>query len=89
MAAQVCRRLEHDNLPMVRPTMQPLFRDVTDQVCSEAASDFQIESGGNYLCPRCSVEKGGLSPLRHIPSDTRDEFLRCPVCEYELLIPHV
>jgi len=25
-------RLEHDNLPMVRSTMQPLFRDVTDHV---------------------------------------------------------
>src|SRR5512144_2019856 len=29
---EVCRRLEHDNLPMVRSTMQPLFRDVTDHV---------------------------------------------------------
>jgi magnesium transporter len=29
---EVCRRLEHDNLPMVRPTMQLLFRDVTDHV---------------------------------------------------------
>jgi magnesium transporter len=29
---EVCRRLEHENLPMVRSTMQPLFRDVTDHV---------------------------------------------------------
>jgi len=29
---EVCRRLEHDHLPMIRPTMQPLFRDVTDHV---------------------------------------------------------
>src|SRR5215471_11531697 len=29
---EVCRRLEHDHLPMVRPTMSPLFRDVTDHV---------------------------------------------------------
>ena len=29
---EVCRRLEHDNLPMVRTTMRPLFRDVTDHV---------------------------------------------------------
>jgi magnesium transporter len=29
---EVCRRLEHDNLPMVRSTMQTLFRDVTDHV---------------------------------------------------------
>jgi magnesium transporter len=29
---EVCRRLEHDSLPMIRPIMQPLFRDVTDHV---------------------------------------------------------
>jgi magnesium transporter len=29
---EVCRRLEHDNLPMVQTTMRPLFRDVTDHV---------------------------------------------------------
>ena len=29
---EVCRRLEHDSLPMIRSTMQPLFRDVTDHV---------------------------------------------------------
>src|SRR6476620_5057636 len=29
---EICRRLERDNLPMVRPTMRPLFRDVTDHV---------------------------------------------------------
>ncbi|MGY3587170.1 magnesium transporter [Bradyrhizobium sp. USDA 4341] len=29
---EVCRRLERDDLPMVRDTMRPLFRDVTDHV---------------------------------------------------------
>jgi magnesium transporter len=29
---EVCRRLEHESLPMVRAAMQPLFRDVTDHV---------------------------------------------------------
>ncbi|WP_338828589.1 magnesium/cobalt transporter CorA [Bradyrhizobium sp. 27S5] len=29
---EVCRRLERDDLPMVRETMRPLFRDVTDHV---------------------------------------------------------
>ncbi|MGY3488416.1 magnesium transporter [Bradyrhizobium sp. USDA 4011] len=29
---EVCRRLERDDLPMVRATMRPLFRDVTDHV---------------------------------------------------------
>jgi hypothetical protein len=52
-------------------------------------SNFPIERGGNYLCPRCWLEKGGLSPLRRIPSVAGQELLRCPVCEYELLIPHV
>ena len=28
----VCRRLEHDELTMIQPTMRPLFRDVTDHV---------------------------------------------------------
>ena len=52
-------------------------------------SNFRVERGGTYMCPRCWVEKGGLSPLRRIPSVARQELLRCPVCEYELLIPHV
>ena len=51
--------------------------------------NFRVERGGTYMCPRCWVEKGGLSPLRRIPSDEYQELLRCPVCEYELLIPHV
>ena len=51
--------------------------------------DFPIHSEGNHLCPRCWVENGGLSPLRHIRIDTRHDLYRCPVCEYELLIPHV
>ena len=52
-------------------------------------SNFRIERGGSYICPRCWVEKGGLSPLRRIPGVAGQELLRCPVCEYELLIPHV
>jgi hypothetical protein len=59
------------------------------RLAPQRLSDFPIESRGNYLCPRCGVEKGGLSPLRHIPSDARDEILRCPICEYELRVPHV
>jgi hypothetical protein len=52
-------------------------------------SKFPIERGGTYLCPRCWVEKGGLAPLRPIPSDARHDLFRCGLCEYELLIPHV
>jgi DNA-directed RNA polymerase subunit RPC12/RpoP len=59
------------------------------RLAPQRLSDFPIESGGNYLCPRCWIERGGLSSLRRIPSDTRDDLFRCPVCEYELLIPHV
>ena len=59
------------------------------RLAPQRLSDFPIQSGDNYLCPRCWVEEGGLSPLRHIPGDTRDDLFRCPMCEYELLIPHV
>jgi hypothetical protein len=55
----------------------------------QRVTNFRMERGGTYMCPRCWVEKGGLSPLRRIPSVARQELLRCPVCEYELLIPHV
>ena len=30
--AEVCRRLEHGDLPAIDPSLQPLFRDVTDHV---------------------------------------------------------
>jgi hypothetical protein len=59
------------------------------RLAPQRLSDFPIQSGGNNLCPRCWIEAGGLSPLRHMPSDTRDDLYRCSVCEYELLIPHV
>ena len=59
------------------------------RLAPQRLSDFPIQSAGNYLCPHCWVEEGGLSPLRHIPSDTRDVLYRCPVCEYELLVSHV
>src|SRR5262245_37151390 len=60
------------------------------RLAPQRLSDFPIQSeGGNYHCPRCWVEEGGLSPLRHIPSDELADLYRCPECEYELLIPHV
>ena len=43
---EVCRRLEHDNLPMVRSTMQPLFRDVTDHVRT-------VQEQHRFACARC------------------------------------
>ena len=59
------------------------------RLAPQRLSDFPIQSGDSFLCPRCWVEGGGQSPLRHIPGKTRDDLFRCPVCEYELLIPHV
>lgn len=59
------------------------------RLAPQRLSDFPIESGGNYHCPRCWIERGSLSSLRLIPSDTRDDRFRCAVCEYELLVPHV
>ena len=55
---EVCRRLEHDNLPMVRPTMQPLFRGVTDHVRTVKE---QIELASRGLAPiRLSVSTAAL-----------------------------
>jgi magnesium transporter len=50
---EVCRRLEHDNLPMVRSTMQPLFRDVTDHVRTVRRA-----SRGSCICLRASLLVG-------------------------------
>jgi rubrerythrin len=91
MAARTEERLAHIERRLAEAKEQVAKIEAEHEaarLAPQRLSDFPIESGGNYLCPRCGVEKGGLSPLRHIPNDARDE-LRCPVCEYELLIPHV
>jgi DNA-directed RNA polymerase subunit RPC12/RpoP len=92
MAARTKERLSHIERRLAEAKEQVAKIEAEHEaarLAPQRLSDFPIESGGNYLCPRCGVEKGGLSPLRHIPNDARDELLRCPVCEYELLIPHV
>ena len=92
MAAHTKERLSHIERRLVEAKEQVAKIEAEHEaarLAPQRLSDFPIESGGNYLCPRRGVEKGCLSPLRHIPNDARDDLLRCPVCEYELLIPHV
>ena len=56
---EVCRRLEHDNLPMVRSTMQPLFRDVTDHVRTvQEQNRFASRSAGVCLRSKPSGRSG-------------------------------
>ena len=41
---------------------------------------FRLKAGVIYLCPRCGSKRWFVAAW-DIPSDTRDELLRCPVCE--------
>ena len=70
---EVCRRLEHDNLPMVRPTMQPLFRDVTDHVRT-VQEQIELASRGARFRLR-SKPSGRPGPGDHGLQEAR--FLAC------------
>lgn len=54
----------------------------------ERLSNFPIQLGSNYLCPRCWIEEGRRSPLNPAPSNTRRGLLHCGFCQFELLISH-
>ncbi len=54
----------------------------------ERLSNFPIELGSDYLCPRCWIEEGRRSLLNPVPSNTREDLLRCSLCQFELLISH-
>ena len=69
--------------------MRTRLSDAGHRLLEERLLKFPVQRGSDYLCPRCWIEKGGLSPLRRIPSQGDDDFLRCGLCEYELLVPHV
>ena len=54
----------------------------------ERLSNFPIQLGSDYLCPRCWIEEGRRSPLIPVPSNSRENLLRCGWCQFELLISH-
>lgn len=54
----------------------------------ERLSNFPIQLGGDYLCPRCWIEEGRRSPLYSLPTNTGEDLLRCGLCKFELLISH-
>lgn len=54
----------------------------------ERLSNFLIQLGSDYLCPRCWIEEGRRSPLNPVPSNTREDLLRCGLCQFELPISH-
>jgi hypothetical protein len=70
--------------------MRTRLSDAGHRLLEERLLKFPVQRGSDYLCPRCWIEKGGLSPLKKIPSSEVDhDLLRCGLCEYELLVPHV
>ena len=54
----------------------------------ERLSNFPIQLGSDYLCPRCWIEEGRRSPLNSVRSSTGEDLLRCGLCQFELLISH-
>ena len=50
-------------------------------------ANFPVRTAADFLCPRCWVAEGKSSPLRPIPSQTRDDLFRCTLCQFDLMIP--
>ena len=69
--------------------MRTRLSDAGHRLTEERLLKFPVQQGSNYLCPRCWIEKGGLSPLKKIPGQGDHDLFCCGVCEYELLVPHV
>jgi hypothetical protein len=63
--------------------------DAGHRLMEERLLKFPVQQGSDHLCPRCWIEKGGLSPLKKISNQGDHDIFRCGVCEYELLVPHV
>jgi len=60
MAARTKERLSHIERRLVEAKEQVAKIEAEHEaarLAPQRLSDFPIESGGNYLCPRCGVEK--------------------------------
>ncbi len=49
----------------------------------EAASNYPVNIGADYLCPICWVSNNRMFPLQPIPSQNRNDVFRCNLCHYE------
>jgi hypothetical protein len=49
-------------------------------------ANYPVKLGADYQCPRCWVQRGAMSPLKPIPSDTNDDLFRCQLCHLDLVI---
>jgi DNA-directed RNA polymerase subunit RPC12/RpoP len=49
--------------------------------------EYRLKIGTEYQCPRCWIENERRSNLSAIPSDTRDDIMRCHTCGSDFLIP--
>ena len=43
-------------------------------------SHFELEIGGDLQCPGCWVLREAKTSLTPIPSETKDDYFRCPTC---------
>jgi hypothetical protein len=69
--------------------MRTGLSDAERLLTEERLSKFPVQLGTDYLCPRCWVEEGGLSPLKKISTQGNQDRFYCGLCQYELLVPHV
>ncbi|HWM47998.1 MAG TPA: hypothetical protein VNR11_13925 [Xanthobacteraceae bacterium] len=58
----------------------------TALLAPQRVEGFPVKAGSDYLCPRCWVENGAISPLHPIASQTSDDVLRCRTCHLEVAV---
>lgn len=49
---------------------------------------YEPQRGNVIWCPRCHVERGRPAELRGIPSQTKDDIMRCRECDTDFVIPN-
>ena len=47
---------------------------------------FSVTLGAEYQCPRCWIAQGVPSSLIPQPGDTKEDWFKCRICNYELSI---
>jgi DNA-directed RNA polymerase subunit RPC12/RpoP len=57
------------------------------RLAPQRLTNYPVTLGAHYTCPRCWIESETRSPLRGIPSTTRDDIFRCRQCGSDFTIP--
>jgi hypothetical protein len=59
----------------------------TARFSMQRLATFPVKLSGDYLCPRCWIESGARSPLFLVPSEGRNDLMRCRLCHSEIAFP--